>query len=386
MPARKYQPSRVMTQMANSTKKYPKFFQPHEVKAIDESAWETVTEQDADVVLVSDASGGRSVPRAEEKSEVRLLSSLTPLSNSVFEELLAPPADTTRTSARPTVPLGPSAVMVVSDEDMAAQQLATQHLSAQISGALLARPPAQRAYGPRPSTPLLAAPRPLSALPLAAPSAVAARKRGRIAPVAALAAFFAAGVAIFGGVHFAKSAHLQLESPLSAVRAKPAEPAPAGASAAEREAEHPERARVSPLPLETAAAHVSPTASPSDDPRTGAKKPPIMGPSRAKAALAAGDLETASNIFEELAENPATKMDGLAGLAEVSRARGDFAGAQARYRDILLQSPMYFPAKLGLADTTWDLGDKAAARKQYRALETSYPTRMLPARAIDRAR
>ena len=117
-----------------------------------------------------------------------------------------------------------------------------------------------------------------------------------------------------------------------------------------------------------------------------AKKAPPTGPSQARAALAAGDIDSASTLFEELADHPSTRMDGLVGLAEVSRARGDLAGARARYRDILTESPQYFPAKLGVADTTWELGERDAARRQYASLETSYPSRMIPARAHDRAK
>jgi uncharacterized membrane-anchored protein len=111
-----------------------------------------------------------------------------------------------------------------------------------------------------------------------------------------------------------------------------------------------------------------------------------VGPSQARAALASGDIEKASALFEELAEHPTTRMDGLAGLAEISQARGDFAGARARYRDILGESPQYFPAKLGVADTTWELGDREAARRQYASLETSYPASRLPARIYERAK
>jgi hypothetical protein len=117
-----------------------------------------------------------------------------------------------------------------------------------------------------------------------------------------------------------------------------------------------------------------------------APKSAPVGPSQARAALASGDLDTAEKLFEELAARPSTRMDGLTGLAEISRAHGDIAGARARYRDILTESPQYFPAKLGEADTTWDLGEKDSASEQYAALEARDSSHALPPRVHERAK
>jgi hypothetical protein len=128
------------------------------------------------------------------------------------------------------------------------------------------------------------------------------------------------------------------------------------------------------------------TSSIPEAPAAAAPKTAPVGPSQARAALASGDLDRAGKLFEELAVNPSTRMDGLTGLAEVSRAHGDVAGARARYRDILTESPQYFPAKLGEADTTWDLGEKDSARDQYAALETKSSSQVLPPRVHERAK
>lgn len=377
---RKYQPSRVLAQMENATKKYPKFFHPNEVQSVDDSReWEYVDEEDPDVfVIANDVDEGfvdmadtaeRASPyrrEREEKSEVCVIAA--PISDSLFEELVSSgPTETGRTSARPTLPLGPPAVMVIPDQDVQAQTFE----------ALLARPSqVLAAYTPAQPSPLLA-------------SVIAQPKRSWGVPVAAMAAVLAAGLAIFGGVHVARSYNIALHSPSTTVQV---ENVAVMRNAPQREAEHSERAEITPpevTPVRLAMGGVSaksaatPAVEATDT--KAATKPSLTGPSKARMALAAGDLETASGVFEELAENPSTKMDGLVGLAEVSRARGDLSGAQARYRDILVQSPIYFPAKLGLADTTWDLGDHEGARKMYQGME-SYPAAMVPARATERAK
>lgn len=378
--ARKFNPSPILKRM-ETTKHYPKFVQQNELAAFKQNEWETVSDADADVFLVPDdhtrvtAPAPGTPPRPEEKSEVRLLAALaaptvtpTPdpsvaplafLTNSAFESLLAstppvppipaiPPIDI-RSSLRPTVPLGPPATLVVSQADVDAQKLASSKRLASLLS--------------KPNEPLACAlPRPVPLLPMVTKQDAKTSRLGWAVTAAALAAVIAAGGLLFGVAHHLKSkaAH---------------EVAAVAALSAEREAEH-STAAPPPAPSHVEAAPSAPAP----------KKPAPTGPSQARAALAAGDLDNASALFEELAENPSTRMDGLSGLAEISHARGDLAGARARYRDILTESPQYFPAKLGVADTTWELGEKDAARMQYASLEASYPTRMIPARAHDRAK
>lgn len=380
MPAvKKVNPSRVLARMETSAKRYPKFVHQNQLASLKDEEWEPLSQSDPDVHLVgNDVENPNDrvtapaphfmapTARPEEKSEVRLLAALNvppPLpgsqapsvapmpfmSNSAFESLLAssppaptlaiPPADL-RSSMRPTVPLGPPAMLVVSRADVEAQKLAT--------AARLAR-----LFSSRPNEPLALAP------PAPPPRPASRRESTRqrwIVPLAAVGSVLVAGAMLFGVAHHlkAKAAHEV-----------------AAAVAAQQEGD------VAPPAIE--AAHGEPAANAAP---AAAKKSAPTGPSQARASLAAGDLDAASSLFEELAENPSTRMDGLNGLAEISRARGDLAGARARYRDILTEAPQYFPAKLGLADTTWELGDKEAARKMYAALE---PARMVPARARERS-
>ncbi|MEB2325135.1 MAG: tetratricopeptide repeat protein [Sorangiineae bacterium] len=105
--------------------------------------------------------------------------------------------------------------------------------------------------------------------------------------------------------------------------------------------------------------------------RTGDDDAPLAGDfrgqlERASAALARGDLTTASNLYGAVLAKQPGNTEALAGLAEVARKRKDPDQAEKLYDQVLEQNPSYLPALMGRADQKWDAGDRKGAIALYR--------------------
>ena len=106
---------------------------------------------------------------------------------------------------------------------------------------------------------------------------------------------------------------------------------------------------------------------------------------QAAAALRAGDLARADELYRSvLAEQP-TSTEALSGLGDVAKARHDPALAAKMYDSVLAQNPSYLPAILASADEKWESGDKQGALVLYRrVVDQAGPSSEYGARAAAR--
>lgn len=428
MQVAKRMQSRALAQMATATKKYPRFFHPHEVQAVADidDNWETVDGEDPDVFLVPSGlmQTSRISPADAEESGIY---DLGPASG---RPVHSGPGQVARRSIHPTIPFRqPSRPDYAADEvfnfgpsasPLTAPPIAMFSLpmGPAANAPVITAPPsavsppppsvvAPRSYTPFqfPSIPLPPSSQPLSGyMPNSVGGAVmsvgqpppsllatmAPRKQRPFGMyVAAAFAFALAGAGVFGGSHVAHGKGVALRQSVATEKAPLAAPAAApapssassdmptmdlGAALANTSLSAP----ATPAPVASAPVAKAPAASASS-----AKVGPLGV--RAKTALAAGDLSEASLLYAEMTETATGRLEGAIGLAEVARARGDNRGAVSRYKEILVNYPAYMPARLGLADAMWDSGDEAGARAQYISMQKSYTAKMLPPRVFDRS-
>ncbi len=102
-------------------------------------------------------------------------------------------------------------------------------------------------------------------------------------------------------------------------------------------------------------------------------------------ARARGEYEKARGFFNAAVDRNANDSEALAGLAAISYAQHDLAGARSAYKRVLAINPSYLPAVVGLADVEWDSGDKSAAAKMYKDIVDRYPEGAYPGRVKQRA-
>jgi tetratricopeptide (TPR) repeat protein len=107
---------------------------------------------------------------------------------------------------------------------------------------------------------------------------------------------------------------------------------------------------------------------------------------RGRSELRAGNASAAREAFLAAVARSPSDSEALTGLAEADRIGGSLAVARAEYERALKANSDYFPARIGLADVEWALGQHDEARAAYAAIVDRYPTELVPARAIERAR
>ena len=92
--------------------------------------------------------------------------------------------------------------------------------------------------------------------------------------------------------------------------------------------------------------------------------------SRAAAAQAAGDKDTARKLVEAVTDVAPNYAEGWHRRAGLQRALGDDSGAMVSLEHVILLNPRQFAALVELGNMFEDYGNKAAALKLYRkALE-----------------
>jgi predicted Zn finger-like uncharacterized protein len=132
------------------------------------------------------------------------------------------------------------------------------------------------------------------------------------------------------------------------------------------------------------------TSSPSEPE---AKRAPAERPSgdfrakltQAAAAVRAGRLDEAEQLFNAVLVEQPGNVEAVAGLGDVARRRGDSATANRMYDRVLQQNPSYLPALLASADHKWDSGDRKGAVALYkRVVEQAGPGSEYGSRAAAR--
>lgn len=202
---RKYPLSRVFAQMEHGTKKYPRFLNTQDVPVVDDPAsWELVDDDDDDVSVIANdhrQSGDASVIRRVAAPLVPTHAAPPPppppppAPASVI--IAEPPVEAERSSARPTVPLGPPAVMVVGEGEGLAG----------IFDWLVMPPVSQGALSPWPWRSPAPAPPPLL------PSVLSPRDTSWGIIGAAVGAFVFAALVIFGGSYHFRAARAAMPPP-----------------------------------------------------------------------------------------------------------------------------------------------------------------------------
>lgn len=92
--------------------------------------------------------------------------------------------------------------------------------------------------------------------------------------------------------------------------------------------------------------------------------------SRAAAAQAAGDRDTARKLVDAVTDVAPNYAEGWHSRAGLQRASGDDSGAMVSLERVILLNPRHFGALAELGNMLEDYGNKAAALKLYRkALE-----------------
>ncbi|MCA9626747.1 MAG: zinc-ribbon domain-containing protein [Myxococcales bacterium] len=92
------------------------------------------------------------------------------------------------------------------------------------------------------------------------------------------------------------------------------------------------------------------------------------------AALKAGQLEKAEQLFRGVLAKQPGNTEALAGLGDIAARRKNPGAASEAYDEVLKKNPNYIPALLGKADQKWASGDKAGAVGLYqRVLENAGP-------------
>ncbi|HXC56729.1 MAG TPA: tetratricopeptide repeat protein [Rhizomicrobium sp.] len=92
--------------------------------------------------------------------------------------------------------------------------------------------------------------------------------------------------------------------------------------------------------------------------------------SRGSAALAAGDKDTAKQIFDAVTDVAPNYAEGWHARANLQRSANDDSGAMLSLEHVILLNPRQFAALYELGNLLEDYGNKAGALKLYRkALE-----------------